>query len=64
MPINNILGYKTGGPMYGVDPEFGRTIDLDLSEERMKKVHEAYKKRWKAEEENLRSLEEKKLVGY
>ena len=49
--------------MYGVDPEFGRTIDVDLSEERMKKAWEAYKIRWDKEEENLRALEEKKLVS-
>jgi len=54
-------GNKVNGPMYGVDPEFGRTIDVDLSEERMKKAWEAYKIRWDKEEENLRALEEKKL---
>jgi hypothetical protein len=47
--------------MYGVDPEFGRKIDVDLSEERMKRSWEAYKIRWEREEERRRELEEKKL---
>ena len=49
--------------MYGVDPEFGRKIDVDLSEERMKRSWEAYKIRWEREEERRRALEEKKLVS-
>ena len=49
--------------MYGVDPEFGRKIDVDLSEERMKRSWEAYKIRWEREEERRRELEEKKLVN-
>ena len=56
-------GNKTNGPMYGVDPEFGRKIDVDLSEERMKRSWEAYKIRWEREEERRRALEEKKLVN-
>ena len=48
--------------MYGVDPEFGRKIDVDLSEERMQKAWDAYKIRWEREEEDRRALEEKKLV--
>ena len=49
--------------MYGVDPEIGRKIDVDLSEERMKRSWEAYKIRWEREEERRRELEEKKLVN-
>ena len=49
-------------PKYGVDPKIHRNIDVDLSEERMKKAWEAYKERWKREEEHLRELEEKKVV--
>ena len=49
--------------MYGVDPEFGRPIDVDLSEERMRKAWDAYKVRWEREADNIRSLEEKKLVS-
>lgn len=56
------LGNKTHGPMYGVDQDFGRTIDIDLSEERMQRAWEAYKIRWEREESDLRALEEKKLV--
>jgi hypothetical protein len=47
---------------YGVDPAFGRRIEVDLSEERMKKAWEAYKVRWAEEEERRQILEEKKLV--
>ena len=47
---------------HGVDPAFGRRVDIDLSEDRMKKAWEAYKIRWESEEENRRILEEKKLV--
>jgi len=47
---------------YGVDPAFGRRIEVDLSEERMKKAWEAYKVRWAEEEEQRLILEEKKLV--
>ena len=50
--------------MYGVDPEFGRKVDVDLSEERMEKAWNAYKTRWKWEEEKLAKLEEKKLVSF
>ena len=50
--------------MYGVDPEFGRTVDVDFSEERMQKAWNAYKARWKWEEEKLEKLEEKKLVSF
>jgi len=39
-----------------------RSIDVDLSEERMKKAWAAYKDRWKREEEYIRELEEKKIV--
>ena len=56
------LGNKTHGPMYGVDPEFGRTIEIDLSKERMHRAWEAYKIRWEREESNRRALEETKLV--
>ena len=48
--------------MYGVDPDFGRKVDIDLSEERMQKAWEAYKIRWEREENDIRELEEKKLV--
>ena len=50
--------------MYGVDPEFGRKVDVDFSEERMEKAWNAYKSRWKWEEEKLEKLEEKKLVSF
>ena len=50
--------------MYGVDPEFGRKVDVDLSEERLEKSWNAYKSRWKWEEEKLEKLEEKKLVSF
>ena len=56
------IGNKTHGPMYGVDPNFGRTIDIDLSKERMQRAWDAYKIRWEREEGNRRALEEKKLV--
>ena len=45
--------------MYGVDPEFGRKIDVDLSEERMKRSWEAYKIRWEREEERIRREHER-----
>ena len=47
-----------------MDPQFGRTIDIDLSEERMRRAWEAYKIRWEKEAEDLRVLEEKKLVSH
>lgn len=49
-------------PAYGVDPEFGRVVDVDLSKERMERTWLAYRKRWDAEEDQRRILEEKKLV--
>ena len=42
--------------MYGVDPEFGRKIDVDLSEERMKRSWEAYKIRLEREEERIENV--------
>jgi hypothetical protein len=45
-----------------VDPEFGRRVEVDMSEDRMKKAWEAYKVRWEQEEEQRLILEEKKLV--
>ena len=48
--------------MYGVDGDFGRKVDVDMSEERMQKAWEAYKIRWENEAEDRRILEEKKLV--
>ena len=48
--------------MYGIDPDFGRTIEIDLSKERMQRAWEAYKIRWEREESDRRELEEKKLV--
>lgn len=39
-----------------------RNIEVDLSEERMKKAWEAYKKRWEQEEAWFQELEEKKTV--
>ena len=48
--------------MYGVNPDFGRKVDVDMSEERMQKAWEAYKIRWENEADDLRVLEEKKLV--
>ena len=47
---------------YGVDPSIMRNIEVDLSEERMKKAWQAYRERWIREEENRRNLEEKKLL--
>jgi hypothetical protein len=47
----------------GVDPAWGRQVEVDLSEERMKKSWEAYKKRWELEEDKRKVLEEKKLVS-
>lgn len=49
-------------PRYGVRPEWGRPVDVDLSEERMKRAWEAYKKRWAEEEDARIELEKKKLV--
>jgi hypothetical protein len=46
-----------------VDPAFGRRVEVDLSEERMRKAWEAYKARWDLEEDYRRNLEEKKLVS-
>lgn len=48
----------------GVDPGWGRQVDVDLSEERMKKSWETYKKRWEQEEDKRKILEEKKLVSF
>ena len=45
-----------------MDPEFGRRVDVDLSEERMAKAWEAYKQRWEREAEYFKQLEEKKKV--
>jgi len=45
-----------------VDPEFGRRVEVDMSEDRMKKAWQAYKVRWEQEEEQRLILEEKKLV--
>ena len=51
-----------GQNQYGVDPNIMRNIEVDLSEERMKKAWQAYRERWIREEENRRNLEEKKLL--
>ncbi len=51
---------QSGRPQYGVDPEFGRQVDVDMSPERMARAWEAYKERWKREEEYFRDLEERK----
>lgn len=50
-------------PRKGVkQADLHRSINVDLSEERMKKAWEAYKDRWKREEEYMKELEEKKIV--
>ncbi len=58
--------YSSGGiterPRYGVDPRFGRQVEVDLSPERMARAWEAYKARWEAEEEYLEQLKERKIV--
>ena len=48
--------------MYGVDPEFGKRVEVDLSKERMQKAWKAYHIRWEREDNERRALEEKKLV--
>ena len=58
----HLVGYKTRGPLYGVDPDFGKKVEVDMSEERMQKAWEAYKIRWENEADDIRFLEEKKLV--
>ena len=50
------------GQRFGVDPAFGRRVEVDMSEDRMKKAWQAYKVRWEQEEEQRLILEEKKLV--
>ncbi len=50
-------------PPGGIDPEWGRQVDVDLSRERMEKAWAAYKIRWAREEEAMRMMQEKKLVG-
>ena len=41
---------------------FGRRIEVDLSQERMAKAWEAYKKRWAKEEARLAELDKKKQI--
>ena len=55
-------GHHNQKQQYGVDPNIMRNIEVDLSEERMKKAWQAYKERWIREEDARRRLEEKKLV--
>jgi hypothetical protein len=50
-------------PKRGIDPEWGRKVDVDLSPERMAKAWEAYKLRWAWEEQRLKDLEERKIVS-
>eukprot|EP00095_Tigriopus_kingsejongensis_P006210 maker-scaffold388_size188554-snap-gene-0.18 protein:Tk06210 transcript:maker-scaffold388_size188554-snap-gene-0.18-mRNA-1 annotation:"chaperone protein dnaj" len=46
---------------YGVHPDFGRSVDVDMSPERMAKAWEAYKIRWEHDEGRKQELEELKL---
>ena len=51
-------------PRYGIDPAINRRVDVDLSEERMRKAWERYKDRWRQEEARMRELEERKIVKF
>ena len=58
--FSSVLAKK--GVNYGIDPEWGRRVDVDLSPERMAKAWEAYKLRWEREEDQRRAMEERKIV--
>ncbi len=61
--LYNDVSFLHSGPRHGVDPAFGRQVEVDLSPERMARAWEAYKARWEREEKRLRQLEENKLVS-
>jgi len=49
-------------PQYGVDPRIMRKIEVDLSEERMRKAWVLYKERWAREESRLNELANEKKI--